>query len=593
MAALQKIDSNVTGLRYAVEQSIGVLPTAPVWIPLEPNGYSDFGGQLTTIARNPINAGRQRKKGVVTDLDASGGFGTDVTQENMQQVLESFMFAQLRTKGESIVGNVDGIADDYHLANRQVDTATVGGSGGTGYTVGDVLTIAGGTATVAATLTVLTAPGGVVATVEVTQAGQYSVEPTLIDNVVTGGTGSGADIDITMNSINSYASTDLVFAKNFSNVANNGLKTVSALNADGISLEVSETLVDETPPFNATISKVGTQASAGDVDVDVAGTFPALTSTTLDFTSLGLIPGEWVFIGGDSVLLAFTNAVNNGYKRVRSVTTNRLEFDKSSTTMVTEASTSETIQIFFGRVLKNESDPALQNRQTVQLERSLGTPDDAEPSQIQAEYLPGSVANEFALNIPTADKMTADLTFVSLNNTQIDGPTALKTGSRPTLVESDAFNTSSDFNRIKMNIHSDTNENPDALFAFITDLTLTINNNVTPNKAVGVLGAFEVTAGQFIVSGSLTAYFSNVAAVQAVRDNSDVTVDFHLTKANAGISVDIPLIALGEGRLNVEQDAPITLPLSLDAATGAKIDTALDHTLLMVFFDYLPDAADA
>ena len=50
---------------------------------------------------------------------------------------------------------------------------------------------------------------------------------------------------------------------------------------------------------------------------------------------------------------------------------------------------------------------------------------------------------------------------------------------------------------------------------------------------------------------------------------------------------DIPLIALGEGRLNVEQDQPITLPLSMEAAEGGA-----GHTLLFNEFPYLPNAAD-
>ena len=79
-----KIDSNVTGLRIAKESSPGVLPVTPIWLPAEPNSYSDFGAQVTTVARNPITAGRSNKKGVVTDLDASAGFVEDITQKNIR-----------------------------------------------------------------------------------------------------------------------------------------------------------------------------------------------------------------------------------------------------------------------------------------------------------------------------------------------------------------------------------------------------------------------------------------------------------------------------------------------------------------------------
>ena len=112
------------------------------------------------------------------------------------------------------------------------------------------------------------------------------------------------------------------------------------------------------------------------------------------------------------------------------------------------------------------------------------------------------------------------------------------------------------------------------------------------NKAIGVLGSFDVTEGTFQVDAQMTAYFSNVAAVQAVRNNSDVTLDMHMMANNAGISLDVPMIGLGDARLNVEQDQAITLPLSAEAGTGAKYDPNMDHTLLMVFFDYLPDLAD-
>jgi len=510
MATVQKIDSNVTGLRFAEELTIGVLPGSPVWEPLEPNSYDNFGGEITTIARNPINDSRQRLKGVTTDLDASGGFNSDLTQSNLQDILQGFFFADLRRKGEENPTSVTVQAGDdtYEMAST------------TGFKVGDI-----------------------------------------------------------------------ILASGFTNAANNGVKNITAVVAD-TTIAVTEVLVTEgSPPAAAIVVVVGLQAGAGDIDVDITGNFATYTSTTLDFTTLGLLAGEWIFVGGDLAAEAFTTAANNGFKRIRSIATNALVVDKSTVTMVTESSTTETIQLFFGRVLRNEA-ATLIKRRTYQLERTLGAPDDALPAEIQAEYIEGAVPGEFSMNFATADKVTVDLSFIGIDNTQIDGPTALKSGTRPVLVSEDAFNTSSDFNRLKMNVVSTTVETPTALFAFLTEFTLTINNNLSPNKAISKLGAFEVTAGQFNVEGSATAYFADVAAVQSVRNNSDVTLDFAVAKGAAGskkgIAVDVPLISLGDARLDVTQDAPITLPLIIPAAK----DPLFAHTLLLVFFDHLPDASD-
>ncbi|MGD9210527.1 MAG: phage tail tube protein [Desulfobacteraceae bacterium] len=526
MTANVKIDSNITELRYAEETSIGVLPGTPVWIPMEPNSYNDFGGQITTVARNPINSSRQRKKGVVTDLEASGGINTDLTQTNLQDLLQGFFFASLRKKGEC--KNAIGVT-----------TITISAAAS-----GSTFTRVGGTTDL---------------------SGQFTVG-------------------------------DIVFIAGFSNAANNGIFKVATVSTTTITVTAADgadtavVLVDEAATSNASIVQVGFESDQGDIDVDMTGSRPALTSTSLDFTDLGLVVGEFVFVGGDETATQFANATNNGFARVRSIAADRLEFDKTQGTMVTEANTTLYVQIFFGRVLKNEQAASILRR-TYQLERTLGKADTGDTYD-QREYLVGSVPNELTLNVSQADKVTVDISFVSTNNEQYDGDTAPKTGTRPSLVEADAFNTSSDFSRIKLAVHSESDAAPTALFAYSSELTLTINNNLDPNKAIGVLGAFDVSAGTFEVGGSITAYFANVASVQAVRNNADITIDMHLVKSNAGISIDLPLITLGDGRPNVEQDSPITLPLTNEAATGAKIDSNMDHTLLMVFWDYLPSAAD-
>jgi hypothetical protein len=126
----------------------------------------------------------------------------------------------------------------------------------------------------------------------------------------------------------------------------------------------------------------------------------------------------------------------------------------------------------------------------------------------------------------------------------------------------------------------------------VNEFSLVINNNLTPNKAISILGAFDVTTGQFVVEGSMDVFFASVAAVASIRNNDDITLDWAMARgasgAKTGISIDVPLITLGDGRLEVEKDAAITLPLDIPAAA----DREFNHTLMMSFFDFLPDRAD-
>jgi len=515
MPAVSKIDSNVTGLRIAEEESLKTLPVTPVWIPYEPNSYADFGGQVSTIAREPIAADRQRKKGVITDLDASGGFNNDLTQTNMQELLQGFFFADLRRKGEQVVTAVDvdgGNPDEYEVADT------------TGFIV-----------------------------------------------------------------------NHLIKGKNFTNAANNAVNKVTAI-VSNTSVEVATGLLtaEASPPSDAEIVAVGYEFASGTLDVSVAGTFPRLVraSGAVDFTTLGLIPGEWIFVGDDGAGQDFVTAANNGFKRVRSVAASYIELDKSASDMQAETGTGLTVRIFFGRVLKNETGTNIVRR-TYQLERELGVPDTDNPTDTQAEYLVGAVPNEAVFNINTADKITVDLSFVACDHETVDAATGVKSGTRPDVEESDAFNTSSDFSRIKLSVVSDDDEAPSSLFAFVTDMTITINNNVSPNKAIGTLGAFDITAGMFMVSGEMTAYFADVAAIAAVRANSSVTLDMAIVKNNSGMCFDLPLIVLSDARANIEKDQPIKLPITSDAASGAGVLSTMNHTMLISFFDYLPDAADA
>ena len=575
-----KIDSNITGLRYAVERCLGQLPPAPIWLALEPNSYSDFGSTITTVARNPINPSRQRRKGVVTDLEASGGFNQDVTFDNTNALYQGFLFAQARERGTTKslafgdlnVVDVDGTNGEYTFNNAKVNAVAIAG-GGAGYRVGDLLTVTG-TAQRAARLYVSAVNGsGAVTAVAVDDAGVYTTLPAN-PVAVTGGAGAGATFNLTAGSVKTFRVGDIVLAQGFANDANNGLKVVDTY-ASGV-IGVAEAIVDEAaPPVGASLQTVGYRFAAADLSVTMNGLLPRLTNeAAVDFTTLGFIAGEWVYIDGLSN--------NGGFARISAIDADYLEFDKTDFVPAAESAVGKTVTLFLGTIIRNENDPALIKRYSYQFERTLGNDVDGPMS----EYLIGAVASELTLNVPQAEKVTVDVTFMGIDGEPRTGLQGLKAGSRPVLPLSDAFNTSSDFSRIKIASVSATDPMPRPLFAFATDLTLTISNNVSANKAIGTLGAIDITVGTFEVGGSVTAYFADMAAVQAVRNNEDITMDFIIVKANTGLLFDIPLLALGNGRLAVEQDQPITLPLDTSAA-----ESKFGNTLLIQIFPYLPNSA--
>jgi len=499
-----KIDSNLTGLRFAEEVygTPGTLAGTEVWLPLEPNSYAEFGGQVSQTARMPITRTRQRKKGMVTDLDATAGFQSDFLQESLYSLMQGFFFADWREK----------------FSNAPID--------GTGW---PILSVSGTT-----------------------------------------------DGYIAADSFTSFPLVhSLLFAEGFTETANNGLKVVTVLGGDD-NVNVAEQLTTEaSPPTTATIREVGYQFEVATLNVDFVDPVVHLNraSGAVDFTTLGLIPGEWIFLGGDSATLRFAN--NQGFARVLSVTAAQIVLDKFNWTPVDETGTGKTVQMFFGSVIRSEDDPDLIKHRTYQMERYTGD------ASVGYQYVLGCSANTMEVKVTTADKVTVDFGFVGIDE---EFEVSAKAGTRPDIPDEPAFNTSSDFSRLRM-LNTDTDL---SVFTYLTEMSISINNGIVPSKSIAVLGAFDTTAGDFVVEGSVTAYFTSAAAAAAVRANANVSLDFAMVKENAGWVFDIPQISLGDGRAQVEKDTEIKLPLTIAAAQ----DPVLNHTMLAVCFFYLPTLAD-
>lgn len=634
MADAVKQDSNSTGLRIAEEDEPGVLPGSPEWVQYEPNSYSDFGGSYTKVARNPINDSRQRSKGELTDLDAAGGFNSDLTLTNLSDLFQGLMFADFRRKGEEAVTNVDGTNNEYDVAStsgffvgsllwptgfdeganeglKLVNAFTVNTSIGvtdTGLldetTGADAQLVVVGhqfgsgvlEVNAAGTLPVIFQNNLAYATGTLDVDGDdftdgdtftiggvtYTLESGVIDaayEVLIGATDSDT-IDNLIAAINGAAGEGTLYG---TGTEPNPYVTAAAGAGDTM------TVTAIVPGANG--NKITTAKVTTDVDIVWTNGATLTGGAGESFIALGINSGEFIFVGGDQAVEQFATAADNGFKRVRTVEHGELTIDKSDADMVTDNGAAKTVRLFFGRVLKNEQASDIVMR-TYQLERTAGAPDTAQPDELQAEYLTGQVWNQADIRIPQADKVTIDLSFIGLDHEPTEASEGLKAGDRPTLTDTSALNTSTDFSRINLSKVVVGDEAPDPLFAYATEITLTVNNNCVVNKALGVLGGFSITAGQFQVGGNIEAYFADMASIKAIRDNSDVSVDWILVRDNAGIGFDLPLVSLGDGRLNIQQDQPIKVPLETEAARGRKVHADLDHTLMLVFFDYLPDAAD-
>lgn len=506
--ATAKINSTLTQLSIAEETSIGVLPGSPVWQDLEPNDYNDFGSQLSTVAREPIEQSRQRKKGTVTDLDASGGFSTDFTKSNMTKYMQGAFFADAREL----------------TTTKPLNGASI---------------------------------------------------------TITGADNADSSYNAAAG-LNAFSAGDLVVVSGFVSGANNGLKLVSA--ATATKLTVGGTLTTETGTAAVTIAKSGVQFASGDAQITKDGDLYALELTAGTFAGQqGLLPGSWVYIGGDATISQFSTHV--GYARVRTVAAKKLTFDMMPTPLsAADAGTGKTIQMFLGVVIRNEKDPVLIKQRSYNVERTLGTSDIG----VQAEYLDGALFNEVTINIPTADKVTMDIGLVATNYSTRSGAVGdeKKSGTHIPAPGQEAYNTSQNIPNVGIVAYNPAVSTQKPLFVYSENVTASINNNITPDKAVGVLGAFDVSTGRFEVDWSMDAYFVDVAALASIRNNDDIGAYAIVAAKNAGTIFDAPLGTLNGGQLTVETGSAIKTALEFAAAENQH-----GYTMQMQAFSYLPTVA--
>ena len=127
---------------------------------------------------------------------------------------------------------------------------------------------------------------------------------------------------------------------------------------------------------------------------------------------------------------------------------------------------------------------------------------------------------------------------------------------------------------------TDTDE--EGLTTDFKSLTLTLNNNVSPEKVVGTIGAKFINFGNFFVDLETQLVFTNEDVIQRIRDNATVTMDFVLKNSDGVIAVDIPSMILGGGGREFPRGESVLINLTCEANDDNSFESSIGVSLIPV-----------
>ena len=367
----------------------------------------------------------------------------------------------------------------------------------------------------------------------------------------------------------------ILFCRGFINGANNGLKIVAAGSTTTlIVVEGGSTLVDEVASSSVSVHVAGYQAAAGAVTVTTAGHLS--NNGTFSWSDLGFEIGSAIFIGGLLSSTSFDTPENSGLARIRGVTDTILTLDKRNQIFTLDAGTGKTIHIYFGWFLRNYSvDHPLFEERTYSFE--MAYPGLGDMHEDGYEYSVGNLFNTLELALPVNDKSTLSITTFGHDVDPITHTRRAWTFNNPLFTE--AYSTPNDFLRLRVQNIDET-----GLTTFLTDATLNINNNAGGENVLGKLGPAFVNYGNFDVTMSMTAVFTNAALTSKIRNNCTVTMDFCIYNNDGAFYFDIPAMTLGDG----SYDFPVNEKVKISLSSLAFGDQSLGFTISETYFPYMP-----
>lgn len=387
------------------------------------------------------------------------------------------------------------------------------------------------------------------------------------DSVITALATTGTIATVTTGP--AFAVGHLVRFTGFGIAGNNGVFRTTTASAT-VPAFVGSGITDETvPPAAARMKVVGFAGVAGDITATATG----LASTTLDFTTLGLIPGQWLKLGGTAAgdKFAITPA-NNDWARISGpITATAIPLDNRPSGWGVDAGTGKTIKVWFGDQVKNG---------TTQIGQSIekGFLGQAVPTYIAQ---PGMVVSKLSMDWTAKTKITGDVTYMGMTGAaQGTVPLDAAPDAATSLTSYPVMACSANVGRI--------GEAGAALTApnFVKSLAFSIDNTLTAIDDITTIGAAGIGSHSRNVTGTLNTYFGDNTLLTKYFAGALTSINARVAKGNMAVIVQFPQVTYNsDGSPNagaMNQDVMLNLGFK-----ASKDETVTNAMVLMDRLEYV------
>lgn len=371
----------------------------------------------------------------------------------------------------------------------------------------------------------------------------------------------------------------LVRARGFKNAANNGVFQVGA-SSTATAIKVAGGVAETVSDYVALLEFAGFRGAAGDIGLDVNGN---LTSTVVDFTTIGLVPNMVIWVGGT---IAgghdFANAAYRGFARVVSVTARLVTLAiRQWTVGAADTGAGKTIDLYFTRWSRNvpfgDADFLLQSYhfELAYFLLSGGTAD-------EYAYAAGNLVSSFEINAPAQNLVTSAISFLgtTITNPSTTRKTGFSTAAGPLCTERLNTVTREPYRRIMLKADES------IVADDIETWKLTYSNNVTAQKQQGILGNARPIVGKVMSTLDVTAAMTQDNMIAACTNNTTLMAGFGFQSSDGGCFFDIQSLKCTESTTKFPSNSFVELSLKLEAFR----DQVTNITAGVSVFAFLPDA---